>query len=295
MTKWGRYGPAQSEFDYTPATVRESVRRSLAQLNTDYLDVVYLHDVEYVCTPVGPQEAGDHTAALAEVRAAEYGLAWGAEGKVWGEGALKILDALAELRKMQGEGFIRAVGITVTALTRLHPPDAGLFSPVGDFGVLSTSRWTTLSHPAFPNYDTQVGPLRKIPPTRAYTGYIDIEARHLFFYFFESRNDPTNDDVIFWTNGGPGCSSSLGLFMELGQIDFSVVLVVTFMQNFRSGTHGRFIAAFFSGQAALQVYWIRQLFNLNGEGYRRLDVSPPNTSRALNKSMAETNCDEEAV
>ncbi|KAL6298954.1 hypothetical protein BKA93DRAFT_625085 [Sparassis latifolia] len=114
MTKWGRYGPAQSEFDYTPATVRESVRRSLAQLNTDYLDVVYLHDVEYVCTPVGPQEAGDHTAALAEVRAAEYGLAWGAEGKVWGEGALKILDALAELRKMQGEGFIRAVGITAT-------------------------------------------------------------------------------------------------------------------------------------------------------------------------------------
>jgi carboxypeptidase C (cathepsin A) len=36
----------------------------------------------------------------------------------------------------------------------------------------------------------------------AYTGYIDIEARHLFFYFFESRNDPDKDDVIFWTNGG---------------------------------------------------------------------------------------------
>ncbi|KAL6307783.1 hypothetical protein BKA93DRAFT_726829 [Sparassis latifolia] len=54
-----------------------------------------------------------------------------------------------------------------------------------------------------------------------------------------------------------------------------------------------FIAAFFSGQVALQVYWIRQLFNLNGEGYRRLDVPPPNTSRPLNKSMAEIN--EEAV
>ncbi|PPQ84535.1 hypothetical protein CVT25_007605, partial [Psilocybe cyanescens] len=51
---------------------------------------------------------------------------------------------------------------------------------------------------------------------KSYTGYIDIEARHLFFYFFESRNDPDKDDVIFWTNGGPGCSSSLGLFMELG-------------------------------------------------------------------------------
>lgn len=53
----------------------------------------------------------------------------------------------------------------------------------------------------------------------AYTGYIDIEARHLFFYFFESRSDPDKDDVIFWTNGGPGCSSAMGLFMELGQCD----------------------------------------------------------------------------
>ena len=36
----------------------------------------------------------------------------------------------------------------------------------------------------------------------AYTGYIDIEARHIFFYFFESRSNPATDDVIFWTNGG---------------------------------------------------------------------------------------------
>ena len=55
-------------------------------------------------------------------------------------------------------------------------------------------------------------------PRRAYTGYIDVSpARHLFFYFFESRRDPDTDDVVFWTNGGPGGSSSLGLFMELGQ------------------------------------------------------------------------------
>ena len=51
---------------------------------------------------------------------------------------------------------------------------------------------------------------------RAYTGYIDVQARHLFFYFFESRNDPSKDDVVLWSNGGPGASSSMGLFMELG-------------------------------------------------------------------------------
>ena len=51
----------------------------------------------------------------------------------------------------------------------------------------------------------------------AYTGYIDVQARHLFFYFFESRNDPSTDDVLLWTNGGPGGSSAMGLFMELGE------------------------------------------------------------------------------
>ena len=57
---------------------------------------------------------------------------------------------------------------------------------------------------------------------RAYTGYIDVtEARHLFFYFFESRSDPDRDDVILFTHGGPGCSASLGLLFEHGTYEFS--------------------------------------------------------------------------
>lgn len=35
-----------------------------------------------------------------------------------------------------------------------------------------------------------------------YSGYVDVEARHLFFSFFESRSDPVNDDVVMWINGG---------------------------------------------------------------------------------------------
>jgi len=48
------------------------------------------------------------------------------------------------------------------------------------------------------------------------TGYLDFDDKHFFYYFFESRNDPENDPVILWLNGGPGCSSMTGLFFELG-------------------------------------------------------------------------------
>ncbi|KAK7690229.1 hypothetical protein QCA50_006882 [Cerrena zonata] len=96
--------------------------------------------------------------------------------------------------------------------------DNGLFSPLEDLNLLSTDSFTTLTHPVFPKHSVRIKKSSDFcdGTVNAYTGYIDIQARHLFFYFFESRSNPETDDVIFWTNGGPGCSSGLGLFMELG-------------------------------------------------------------------------------
>ncbi|KAJ6588009.1 serine carboxypeptidase [Mycena capillaripes] len=108
-------------------------------------------------------------------------------------------------------------GVPNTGIPQASAYDEGLFTPMEDMNALSSTTFSVLNHPAFPKYNVRIKKSAVCDdPVNAYTGYIDIEARHIFFYFFESRSDPDTDDMIFWTNGGPGCSASTGLFMELG-------------------------------------------------------------------------------
>jgi len=52
---------------------------------------------------------------------------------------------------------------------------------------------------------------------KQYAGHLDAgKGRHLFYWFVESETNPTEDPVILWMNGGPGCSSMAGNLMELG-------------------------------------------------------------------------------
>ena len=50
-----------------------------------------------------------------------------------------------------------------------------------------------------------------------FSGYIDAApTRHIFYWYVESEKDPDQAPIVWWSNGGPGCSGLLGFGAEHG-------------------------------------------------------------------------------
>lgn len=54
-----------------------------------------------------------------------------------------------------------------------------------------------------------------------YSGYLSVgDNMNMWFWFFEARSNPATAPLAAWFNGGPGCSSMIGLFQENGPCHF---------------------------------------------------------------------------
>lgn len=122
ITKCGRYGPEREHFDYSSKRVEESVRGSVRRLGCGWLDVVLMHDAEFVVEKVGRSheegwEAGVVSGLVEGERGevlASLGLAptLEAASKIHGPGDERFLEAIRTLFKLKDEGLIKRVGIS---------------------------------------------------------------------------------------------------------------------------------------------------------------------------------------
>jgi carboxypeptidase C (cathepsin A) len=70
-------------------------------------------------------------------------------------------------------------------------------------------------------YVTNSGICETTPGVTQYSGYLTVgSGMNMFFWFFAARNNPTTAPLAMWLNGGPGCSSMIGLFQENGPCQF---------------------------------------------------------------------------
>lgn len=109
ITKVGRY---PTGFDYAPESIEKSIARSLRRLHTTYLDVVYLHDVEFIADEKLFKRAGNHATALAG-ESEQYGLNEDQAGETYTDKDRKVLAAVKKLFELRDEiGIIKRVGIS---------------------------------------------------------------------------------------------------------------------------------------------------------------------------------------
>ncbi|KAK5716865.1 hypothetical protein LTR17_016316 [Elasticomyces elasticus] len=178
MTKVGRI--KSDQFDYSPAWVRESVSESLRRFNTEYLDVVFCHDVEFVTEDDALGAIGELLKLVDEGKVRNVGISgyridvlsrvaqsvrerygrpvdviqnWGQmnlqNGRLEVEEGLKAFEDAGVKTVLNASplniGLLRAGGVPVGKLGDFHPAPEGLRSVCRDVAEYMTSQGESLA------------------------------------------------------------------------------------------------------------------------------------------------------
>ncbi|KAH8993894.1 carboxypeptidase-like protein S1 [Lactarius hatsudake] len=95
------------------------------------------------------------------------------------------------------------------------------------YHIKDGAKYTVFEHAATGatlSFVTNSGVCETTPGVNQYSGYVSVgKNMSMWFWFFEARNSPSTAPLAMWLNGGPGCSSMIGLFQENGPCTFNHV------------------------------------------------------------------------
>ncbi|KAM0257962.1 hypothetical protein ACHAQJ_004121 [Trichoderma viride] len=143
---------------------------------------------------------------------------------------LSLLAAASSVTAVHGSSNRITADKLIEALGR-RAVDPAEFQPLAERD-LTSSKSTPKPTPRFPNYATEQFAVNGtgLPEVdfdvgESYSGNLPIsnktnERDSLFFWFFPTVNEEHQKDkeITIWLNGGPGCSSLLGLLAENGPV-----------------------------------------------------------------------------